>query len=177
MAGSQYIHGHLWKLKKMESLNKSSGLENGGDLFLALPACQAPQSFGFFDVELRVPWRRTQGHPWSRLEAVLDGELFRPLRDAAGDQPAQGPGGRPPPDRLKRFQPLGGQRFYNLSDEPTEYPVSDRLSFQQFIGGTKKNAEAPYGSKNHLKADAPSQLLEPYAVTDARGHDSQRWAS
>ena len=104
----------------MKHLSENRSRESGGGLLLARPACPAPQSFGFFDGELRVPWRLTQGNPWSRLEAVLDGELFRPLRDAAGDQPAQGPGGRPPPDRLKRFQPPGGQRFYNLSDEQQE---------------------------------------------------------
>ena len=52
-------------------------------------------SLGFFDVELRVPWLLAKGNPLSRLEAVLDWELFRPLLDAALDKPAKGPGGRP----------------------------------------------------------------------------------
>ena len=99
-----------------------------------MKTCKAPQSLGFFDVELRVQWLLTKGNPLSRLDAVLDWELFRPLLDAALDKPAKGPGGRPPHDRLKMFKTLVVQRFYNLSDAQTEYQVSDRLSFQQFIG-------------------------------------------
>ena len=33
-----------------------------------------------------------------------------------------------------------------------------------------------YGYKNHVKADAKSQLLERYAVSDASVHDSQKLA-
>ena len=92
-----------------------------------MTTCKAPPSLGFFDVELRVPWLLTKGNPLSRLEAVLDWELFRPLLDEALDKPAKGPGGRPPHGRLKMFKTLVVQRFYNLSDEQTEYQVSDRL--------------------------------------------------
>ena len=120
----------------MENLNENGSRENGGDLFLSMPACRASQTFGFFDVELRVQWLLTKGNPLNRLDAVIDWELFRPLLDAALAKPAKGPGGRPPHDRLKMFKTLVVQRFYNLSDEQTEYQVSDRLSFQQFIGWT-----------------------------------------
>ena len=120
----------------MKNLNESSGWESGDGLGLAMPTCKAPQALGFFDVELRVEWLVAKGNPLSRLEAVVDWELFRPLLDAALDQPAKGPGGRPSHDRLKMFKTLVVQRFYNLSDEQTEYQVSDRLSFQQFIGWT-----------------------------------------
>jgi transposase, IS5 family len=120
----------------MKPLPETSRRENGGGLCLAMPTCKAPQSLGFFDVELRVQWLLAKGNPLSRLDAVVDWELFRPLLDAALVKPAKGPGGRPPHDRLKMFKTLVVQRFYNLSDEQTEYQVSDRLSFQQFIGWT-----------------------------------------
>ena len=114
----------------MPVMNERSGQEIGGRLFLAMPTCKTSQAFGFFDVELRVQWLLTKGNPLSRLDAVVDWELFRPLLDAALVKPAKGPGGRPAHDRLKMFKTLVVQRFYNLSDEQTEYQVSDRLSFQ-----------------------------------------------
>jgi IS5 family transposase len=97
---------------------------------------KASQTPGFFDVELRVQWLLAKGNPLSRLEAVIDWESFRPLLEAALDKPAQGPGGPRPNDPLKLFKALLVQRFYNLSDEQTEYQINDRLSFQQFIGWT-----------------------------------------
>ena len=130
-----------------------------------MKTCKAPQSLGFFDVELRVQWLLTKGNPLSRLDAVLDWELFRPLLDAALDKPAKGPGGRPPHDRLKMFKTLVVQRFYNLSDEQTEYQVSDRLSFQQFIGWTLAD-KAPDANtiwdfrEALIQADVFEQLFE-----------------
>ncbi len=97
---------------------------------------KASQIPGFFDVELRVQWLLAKGNPLSRLEAVIDWESFRPLLEAVGDKPAKGPGGPRPNDPLKMFKALLVQRFYNLSDEQTEYQINDRLSFQQFIGWT-----------------------------------------
>ena len=95
---------------------------------------KASQTPGFFDVELRVQWLMAKGNPLSRLDAVIDWESFRPLLEEALDKPAQGPGGPRPNDPLKLFKALLIQRFYNLSDEQTEYQINDRLSFQQFIG-------------------------------------------
>jgi len=97
---------------------------------------KASQTPGLFDVELRVQWLLAKGNPLSRLEAVIDWESFRPLLEAALDKAAQGPGGPRPNDPLKLFKALLIQRFYNLSDEQTEYQINDRLSFQQFIGWT-----------------------------------------
>ena len=91
---------------------------------------------GLFDVDFRLQWLLAKGNPLSRLDAVVDWELFRPLLEESLDKPAKGPGGRPPHDRLKMFKALLVQRFYNLSDEQTEYQINDRLSFQQFIGWT-----------------------------------------
>ena len=94
------------------------------------------QALGFFDVELRVQWLEAKGNPLSRLDAVIDWESFRPLLEQALAKPAKGPGGRPARDPLKMFKTLVVQRYYNLSDEQTEYQISDRLSFQKFVGWT-----------------------------------------
>ena len=97
---------------------------------------QAAQALGFFDVELRVQWLAAKGNPLSRLEAVIDWECFRPQLEQALAKPAKGPGGRPAHDPLKMFKTLVVQRYYNLSDAQTEYQISDRLSFQKFVGWT-----------------------------------------
>jgi IS5 family transposase len=96
----------------------------------------AAQTFGFFDVELRVPRLEAKGNPLSRLDAVIDWEGFRPLLAQALAKPAKGPGGRPANDPVKMFKLLVAQRYYHLSDEQTEYQVSDRLSFQKFVSWT-----------------------------------------
>ena len=97
---------------------------------------QSAQALGFFDVELRVQWLEAKGNPLSRLDAVIEWESFRPLLAQALDKPAKGPGGRPANDPVKMFKMLVVQRYYNLSDEQAEYQVSDRLSFQRFVGWT-----------------------------------------
>jgi len=97
---------------------------------------KASQTPGFFDVELRMQWLLAKGNSLSRLNAVIDWESFRPRLEAALDKPAKGPGGPRPNDPVKMFKALVVQRFFNLSDEQTEYQINDRLSFQQFIGWT-----------------------------------------
>ena len=92
------------------------------------------QTFGCFDAELRVQWLEAKGDPLSRLDTVIDWESFRPLLAQALAKPAKGQGGRPANDPVKMFKLLVVQRYYNLSDEQTEYQVSDRLSFQKFAG-------------------------------------------
>src|ERR1035437_694808 len=94
------------------------------------------QTFGSLDVALRVPWLEAKGDSLSRLDTVIDWEGFRPLMVQALAKPANGPGGRPANDPVKMFKLLVVQRYYNLSDEQTEYQVSDRLSFQKFAGWT-----------------------------------------
>jgi IS5 family transposase len=101
-----------------------------------MKAYKASQAPGFFDVELRVQWLLAKGNSLSRLDAVIDWECFGPLLESLWDKPAKGPGGPRPNDPLKMFKALLVQRFFNLSDEQTEYQINDRLSFQQFIGWT-----------------------------------------
>jgi IS5 family transposase len=46
---------------------------------------------------------------------------------------AKGKGGRPPYDYVLMFKILILQRYYNLSDEQTEYQINDRMSFMRFL--------------------------------------------
>ena len=129
---------------------------------------QSAQSPGFFDVELRVQWLEAKGDPLSRLDTVIDWEGFRPLLVQALAKPANGPGGRPANDPVKMFKLLVVQRYYNLSDEQTEYQVSDRLSFQKFAGWTVADkvpdANTLWDFREALvRADVFEKLFEQFA--------------
>ncbi|OIP56749.1 MAG: hypothetical protein AUK54_01560 [Helicobacteraceae bacterium CG2_30_36_10] len=58
--------------------------------------------------------------------------LWAPLEEAFYIEPKT-PGGRPPYDKLMMFKIVILQKYYNLSDEQTEFQIKDRLS------GTSKN--------------------------------------
>ena len=45
----------------------------------------------------------------------------------------KGKGGRPPFDKLLMFKILILQRYFNLSDDQTEFQIKDRLSFMDFL--------------------------------------------
>ena len=70
----------------------------------------------------------------NKLDKVIDWEIFRkPVEKALYVEPKT-PGGRPPFNRLLMFKILILQKYYNLSDEQTEFQIKDRLSFVQFLG-------------------------------------------
>lgn len=73
------------------------------------------------------------GDPLEKLVGLIDWELFRPILNQLLVKSAKGPGGRPPYDYLLMFKILILQRYYNLSDDQTEYAILDRLSFRRFL--------------------------------------------
>lgn len=89
---------------------------------------------GLFDYEYQLELINKHQPPLQRLDAVINWELFREPIEEAFRIEAKGPGGRPPFDRLMMFKVIILQRYYNLSDEQTEFQIKDRLSFQQFLG-------------------------------------------
>ena len=78
--------------------------------------------------------------PLARLNARIDWKIFRQDLERAVEKEARGPGGRPRHDVVMMFKVLVLQRYYNLSDEQTEYQLNDRLSFQKFLGLTLSDA-------------------------------------
>ena len=89
---------------------------------------------GLFDYEFQLEKINQHQPPLQKLDKVVDWEMFRkPIEDALFVE-AKAPGGRPPFDRVMMFKIVILQRYYNLSDEQTEFQIKDRLSFQQFLG-------------------------------------------
>ena len=72
----------------------------------------------------------------NKLNAVVDWELFRAeLESLLGyDNRDSSNGGRPPFDPVLMLKVLVLQKYHNLSDEQTEFQISDRFSFMQFLG-------------------------------------------
>ena len=66
----------------------------------------AERENGFFDAEFRLRKIDKIGDPLARLDEVIDWDIFRPIltNGFARDEPAKGPGGRPPFDYVLRFK-------------------------------------------------------------------------
>lgn len=86
-------------------------------------------------------------NPRLRLKTLVNWEQFRPLLAELRKEP-EGKGGRPPFDYLLMFQILILQRYYNLSDDQTEYQILDRMSFMRFLG--LKIADESAGLKDDM---------------------------
>lgn len=91
---------------------------------------------GLFDYDNRLKKLERGPDPLARLNARIDWTIFRQDLERASEKEARGPGGRPRHDVVMMFKVLVLQRYYNLSDEQTEYQINDRLSFQKFLGLT-----------------------------------------
>jgi transposase, IS5 family len=89
---------------------------------------------GFFDDVTRLASLSAQGDPLEKLAGRIDWQVFVPVLERALRKEAKGPGGRPSYDSLLMFKILILQRYYNVSDEQTQYQITDRLSFQRFLG-------------------------------------------
>jgi IS5 family transposase len=88
---------------------------------------------GLFDYEDQLKKINAHQPPLNKLDKIIDWEMFRkPIEEALYVEP-KAPGGRPPFDRLMMFKILILQKYYNLSDEQTEFQIKDRLSFMQFL--------------------------------------------
>jgi|HubBroStandDraft_1064217.scaffolds.fasta_scaffold24918_2 transposase, IS5 family len=91
------------------------------------------KAIGFFDEDFRLEKLSKLGDPLERLSKGIDFELFRPvLLDKLHVEPKD-KGGRKPYDYLLMFKIVILQRYYNLSDDQSEYQICDRLSFMRFL--------------------------------------------
>ena len=89
-----------------------------------------------FDEEFRLEKISKQKDPLEILNRHIDFEIFRkPLeKHFEHHRKDLSKGGRPCYDYLLMFKILILQRYYNISDDATEYSILDRLSFMRFLG-------------------------------------------
>jgi len=73
------------------------------------------------------------GDSLERLK-IIDFESFRPTLTEGLKKERKSRAGRPPFDNVMMFKVLVLQRLFNLSDDQTEYQITDRISFQRFLG-------------------------------------------
>jgi IS5 family transposase len=91
------------------------------------------KAIGFFDEDFRLSKLTELGDPLERLTKGIDFELFRPvLLEKLSIEPKD-KGGRRPYDYVLMFKIMILQRYYNLSDDQSEYQICDRLSFMRFL--------------------------------------------
>ena len=89
---------------------------------------------GLFDIQLHEDKIKKYQPPLSKLDKIINWNIFRePIEKALYIEP-KGLGGRPPFDKVIMFKILILQKYYNLSDEQTEFQINDRTSFKLFLG-------------------------------------------
>jgi IS5 family transposase len=75
-----------------------------------------------------------QGDPLEKLDRVTDWTIFLPILEKTLNTEKESKAGAKPYDLILMFKILILQRYYNLSDEQTQYQILDRLSFCRFLG-------------------------------------------
>ncbi len=73
------------------------------------------------------------GDSLERLK-IIDFEKFRPTLIECLQKERKSNAGRPSYDSVMMFKVLILQRLFNLSDDQTEFQITDRMSFQRFLG-------------------------------------------
>ena len=120
------------------------------------------RDYSFFDQDIRLSKLTQLGDPLEKLNRGVDFELFRDILENNLSKLQKGPGGRPPYDYVLMLQILILQRFYNLSDDQTEYQINDRMSFMRFLNLTIADgipdSKTVWNFKEHL---TDLELIEP----------------
>ena len=89
---------------------------------------------GLFDYEFQLDKIKAHQPPLQKLNQIIDWEIFRePIEKALYKKPKSNAGAKHY-DRVMMFKILVLQRYYNLSDQQTEFQIKDRLSFMDFLG-------------------------------------------
>ena len=86
-----------------------------------------------FSEEMQLQRLSQLGDSLEKLK-IINFETFRPLIEKALKKERKSNAGRRPFNVTMMFKILILQRLFNLSDDQTEYQITDRISFQRFLG-------------------------------------------
>lgn len=89
---------------------------------------------GLFDWQTRFEQLDNGGDPLTKLNEVVNWELFRKDLETVREKERKSNAGRKPFDAVLMFKILILQSLYNLSDDQLEFQIRDRLSFMRFLG-------------------------------------------
>lgn len=89
---------------------------------------------GLFDYQERQEALSQKATALDRLNERMDWELFRTDLQGHLDYQCGSQGGRTPWCPVLMFKILVLQKYYDLSEEQTEFQILDRFSFQRFLG-------------------------------------------
>ena len=118
---------------------------------------------GLYDLEYHEKKIKEYQPPLAKLNKVIQWDMFRtPIEEALYVEP-KGAGGRSAFDKVMMFKILILQKYYNLSDEQTEFQINDRTSFKQFlelkIGDTRPDQKTIWHFKEQLANKNAAQKL------------------
>ena len=89
---------------------------------------------GLFDYEFQLEKIKAHQPPLQKLNKIIEWEMFREIIEKALHKEKKSNAGRKSYDKILMFKILILQRYYNLSDNQTEFQIKDRLSFMDFLG-------------------------------------------
>lgn len=90
----------------------------------------------FFSEENRLHKLSEIGDRLIKINSRINWEIFRPELGKIASKSNDETGGRPAYDVILMFKILFLQRYFNCSDDQTEFQINDRLSFQRFLNLT-----------------------------------------
>ena len=89
---------------------------------------------GLFDYQQRKVELSRRATPLDRLNERMDWEEFRAVLEGHLNYQPGARGGRTPWDPVLMFKIILLQKYFDLSEEQTEFQILDRFSFQRFLG-------------------------------------------